>query len=96
MTCKILDEFLPGSMFFPHKNLIKFVKDRPGHDRRYAMNITKIKRELGWQPKYSLESGLRKTIRWYLDNEDWINITLRKETHKKWLAQNYQGRERGR
>ena len=75
MTCKILDEFLPGSMFFPHKNLIKFVKDRPGHDRRYAMNITKIKRELGWQPKYSLESGLRKTIRWYLDNEDWINIT---------------------
>jgi len=93
MICKILDEFLPDSKFVPHANLIEFVKDRPGHDRRYAMNTTKIKRELGWQPKESLESGLRKTIRWYLDNKDWVNATLENEAHKDWLTQNYESRE---
>jgi dTDP-glucose 4,6-dehydratase len=93
MICKILDEFLPRSKFIPHANLIEFVKDRLGHDRRYAMNTTKIRQELGWQAKESLESGLHKTIRWYLDNKDWVNTTLGKEAHKNWLTQNYEGRE---
>ncbi|MEK7449485.1 MAG: dTDP-glucose 4,6-dehydratase [Planctomycetota bacterium] len=53
------------------ESLIQYVKDRPGHDRRYALNISKIKRELGWQPKYKFEEGLRKTIQWYLENRDW-------------------------
>jgi len=92
MICKILDGFLPGSEFVPHVNLINFVKDRPGHDRRYAMNTTKIRRELGWQPIESLESGLRKTIKWYLDNKDWVNSTLGKESHRNWLTQNYESR----
>ncbi len=92
MICKILDEFLPGSEFVPHANLINFVKDRPGHDRRYAMNTTKIRQELGWQPKESLESGLNKTIRWYLDNKVWVDTTLGKESHKNWLTKNYESR----
>jgi len=92
MICEILDELLPGSEFIPHANLINFVKDRPGHDRRYAVNTTKIKRELGWQPLESLESGLRMTIGWYLDNKDWVNSILEKEAHKKWLTKNYESR----
>jgi dTDP-glucose 4,6-dehydratase len=84
--------FLPRSKFIPHANLIEFVKDRLGHDRRYAMNTTKIRQELGWQAKESLESGLHKTIRWYLDNKDWVNTTLGKEAHKNWLTKNYENK----
>ena len=92
MICKILDEFIPESKFVPHANLIEYVKDRLGHDRRYAMNTAKMKQELGWHPKESLESGLHKTIRWYLNNKDWVNTTLEKETHKNWLTENYESR----
>jgi dTDP-glucose 4,6-dehydratase len=55
----------------PHARLIHFVKDRPGHDRRYAIDAGKIQRELGWTPRESFETGLRKTVRWFLDNLDW-------------------------
>lgn len=71
LLCRILDEELPGSPHRPHERLIAFVEDRPGHDLRYAMDDAKLRRELGWRPSESLESGLRKTVRWYLDNRDW-------------------------
>jgi dTDP-glucose 4,6-dehydratase len=69
--CELLDELQPGSPHRPHARLITFVADRPGHDRRYAMNAAKIRRKLGWLPRESFESGLRKTVRWYLDNRWW-------------------------
>ncbi|MGH6973443.1 MAG: dTDP-glucose 4,6-dehydratase [Stellaceae bacterium] len=69
--CAILDAELPKSPHRPHARLIEFVADRPGHDLRYAIDDRKIRGELGWRPAESLETGLRKTVRWYLDNEAW-------------------------
>jgi dTDP-glucose 4,6-dehydratase len=69
--CALLDEMLPNSPHRPHARLIGFVADRPAHDRRYAMNASKLRRELGWRPRESVESGLRQTVRWYLDNRWW-------------------------
>ena len=69
--CALLDEMLPQSPHRPHEQLIAFVTDRPGHDRRYAMDAAKIRRELGWQPRESFDTGLRKTVAWYLDNRSW-------------------------
>jgi dTDP-glucose 4,6-dehydratase len=69
--CTLLDELAPASPHRPHARLIHFVADRPGHDRRYAMDATKLRRELGWRPRESFETGLRKTVRWYLDNRWW-------------------------
>lgn len=70
--CALLDEFLPDSPHRPHRQLIRFVQDRPGHDLRYAIDAGKIGRELGWQPEETFETGLRKTVRWYLANRDWV------------------------
>lgn len=70
--CKILDEKLPNSKFAPHHQLIRFVADRPGHDYRYAMDITKIQSQIDWTPKHSLQSGLSQTVDWYINNPDWI------------------------
>jgi dTDP-glucose 4,6-dehydratase len=69
--CRLLDELRPGAAHCPHEKLIAFVADRPGHDARYAIDASKIARELGWQPQENFESGLRKTVEWYLDNRDW-------------------------
>jgi dTDP-glucose 4,6-dehydratase len=69
--CRLLDEMLPDSPHRPHERLIIFVADRPGHDRRYAMEITKIRQELGWEPSENFHSGLRKTVSWYLTNRWW-------------------------
>lgn len=69
--CAILDELLPNSKYRPHANLISFVQDRPGHDRRYAINFTKITQHLGWVPQVTIESGLKKTVQWYLDHQSW-------------------------
>ena len=69
--CLILDELRPRSNGDPYKNLITYVKDRPGHDYRYAIDASKIKNDLGWKPKETFETGIRKTIKWYLDNEVW-------------------------
>ncbi len=69
--CRALDEMVPASPHRPHDKLIEFVADRPGHDARYAIDASKIRRELGWQPRHSFEDGLRQTVRWYLDNRAW-------------------------
>src|SRR6516165_7488643 len=69
--CRLLDEMVPASAYRPHDQLITFVADRPGHDRRYAMDIAKIGRELGWAPSENFDSGLRKTVSWYLANRWW-------------------------
>ncbi len=69
--CRLLDEMLPDSPHVPHDNLIKFVADRPGHDQRYAIDAGKIERELGWTPAETFETGLRRTVAWYLANDEW-------------------------
>jgi dTDP-glucose 4,6-dehydratase len=69
--CSLLDELRPGSPQVPHADRITFVADRPGHDRRYAIDAGKIGRELGWRPSETFETGLRKTVAWYLENEEW-------------------------
>jgi len=86
--CSILDELRPQSPNYPHSSLITFVKDRLGHDRRYAINSSKIERELGWFPKKSIESGLRKTIQWYLDHADWVE-SVRTGAYRDWVAKHY-------
>jgi len=70
-VCLLLDELLPDSKFRPHESLIHFVEDRPGHDKRYAIDASKISNKLNWQPAETFESGLRKTVQWYLDNRKW-------------------------
>ena len=74
--CAVLDELLPNAPHRPHAGLKTFVADRPGHDRRYAIDAGKLKRELGWEPQESFETGLRKTVRWYLDNREWCQRVL--------------------
>ncbi len=72
----LLDELVPASPYKPHKSLMTFVTDRPGHDRRYAIDSSKIKRELGWTPQESFETGMRKTVQWYLENQEWCEHIL--------------------
>ena len=74
--CHILDEMVPDSPHRPHENLISFVEDRPGHDRRYAIDASKIHNQLGWKPQESFETGLLKTVHWYLDNKIWAERVL--------------------
>ena len=85
--CSLLDYLRPRSDG-PHEQLIRFVSDRPGHDRRYAIDDTRIARELGWQPKESFESGLEKTVRWYLDNQEWVE-RVRTGAYQDWVRSNY-------
>lgn len=92
MICGILDEMLPKSQYKPHKSLIQFVKDRPGHDRRYAMNIERIHRELGWQPRHDLDKGLRQTVAWYLSHPDWVAGIRQQQEYQGWLTKNYHSR----
>jgi dTDP-glucose 4,6-dehydratase len=90
--CDILDELKPGAPSQSYAGLKTFVADRPGHDRRYAMNINKIGQELGWKPKYSLRDGLLRTVRWYLDHPDWVMAIRKQEEYQSWLDKNYTGR----
>jgi len=89
--CEVLDELVPDSSFIPHTSLISFVKDRPGHDRRYAIDCSKIERELGWSPKESLKSGLRKTVGWYIDNPIWVE-SIQTGAYREWMEKQYAGK----
>jgi dTDP-glucose 4,6-dehydratase len=88
----IMDDLQPESPYKPHIQLVKHVVDRPGHDRRYAMDISHIKRELGWQPKVDLKTGLRKTVEWYLSNQDWIRHLTQNHAYSDWTKANYGNR----
>ncbi len=85
--CDLVDEMAPGKAP-SRRELITYVKDRPGHDRRYAMDARKIERELGWRPKETLESGLRKTVRWYLENPEWV-ADVTSGSYRQWIATHY-------
>jgi dTDP-glucose 4,6-dehydratase len=89
--CAILDELHPGSPVTPHEKLITFVKDRPGHDARYAIDSGKIQNELGWQPQESFETGIRKTVAWYLENAAWVDNVISGE-YRNWVQTNYAAR----
>jgi dTDP-glucose 4,6-dehydratase len=88
-----LDELQPDSPYTPHRDLIQFVADRPGHDRRYDMNTERIERELGWQPQQSLNTGLLHTVKWYLDHPDWVEVIRQQQDYQGWLDRNYTLRE---
>ncbi len=90
--CQILDELRPDSRYCPHKQLIRFVKDRPGHDRRYAIDASKLERELGWRATETFSTGLRKTVQWYLDNSAWVEDVL-SGAYQEWIDRNYEQRD---
>lgn len=89
--CAILDDLHPASA--PHARLVIHVPDRPGHDRRYAMDIRKIRDELGWMPRHDIESGLRQTVEWYLDHLDWVQAVTGDDSFQAWLEKNYTARK---
>jgi dTDP-glucose 4,6-dehydratase len=86
--CALLDEHVPDSPHRPHARLISHVADRPGHDRRYAIDETKIRTELGWQTRTDLVTGLARTVRWYLEHGAWIS-QVRGGAHREWMERNY-------
>jgi dTDP-glucose 4,6-dehydratase len=86
--CQLLDELRPRDPAIPHNQLVTFVKDRPGHDRRYAMDTRKIESELGWTPQETFESGIRKTVYWYLEHEDWVR-DVTSGSYRQWMAKHY-------
>jgi dTDP-glucose 4,6-dehydratase len=88
--CDILDQLAPKSASY--RDQITYVKDRPGHDRRYAIDARKIERELGWKPSESFESGIRKTVKWYLEHQEWVR-NVQSGEYLKWLEQNYSKRD---
>ena len=89
--CDILDEMVPSSHNRPRSDLITFVNDRPGHDFRYAIDCTKLKTELLWQPMASFDTGIRKTVQWYLDNPAWVRRVQSGE-YREWITKNYHQR----
>ena len=86
--CDLLDELKPREDGKSYREQITFVKDRPGHDQRYAIDATKISKELGWKPEETFETGIRKTVQWYLGNQDWVNHVQSGE-YQHWLTKNY-------
>ena len=90
--CDLLDEIKPQAE--SRRKLIQFVTDRPGHDRRYAMNISKIERELGWSPRHTLSDGLLETVQWILSNPDWVAAIQKQHEYQTWLTKNYETREK--
>lgn len=86
--CDILDQEQPRSDGRSYREQITFVKDRPGHDRRYAIDASKLERELGWKPAETFETGIRKTVRWYLDNQAWVNNIV-SGSYRDWVSKQY-------
>ncbi len=86
--CRILDQLQPRADQKSYSEQITFVVDRPGHDRRYAINATKIANELGWKPKETFESGIQKTVQWYLDHQDWVEGVV-SGSYRDWVAKQY-------
>ncbi len=86
--CSILDELRPKSDGSSYASQITYVKDRPGHDRRYAIDATKLERELGWKPAETFDTGIRKTVEWYLDNQEWTDGVL-SGSYRDWLKKQY-------
>jgi len=89
--CSLLDELRPDPAG-PYERLISYVKDRPGHDRRYAIDARKIERELGWRPAETFETGIRRTVRWYLDHQEWVQ-RVQSGAYREWVARNYGDRQ---
>lgn len=90
--CSVLDELAPRSDGSSYQTLITYVKDRPGHDRRYAIDTHKISQELGWEPRQSLETGLLETVQWYLKHPEWVEAVRAKADYSGWLERNYANR----
>ena len=86
-VCALLDELRPDPAG-PYARLITYVTDRPGHDRRYAIDAHKIERELGWRPAETFETGIRKTVQWYLSNEDWV-ARVQSGAYREWVSKQY-------
>ena len=89
--CALLDELAPESPYKPHAELIRFVTDRPGHDRRYAIDARKLERELGWRAQETFDTGLRKTVEWYLTHRDWVE-EVTSGAYQRWVSTNYADR----
>jgi dTDP-glucose 4,6-dehydratase len=89
-VCALLDELRPAAEG-PYARLVTYVKDRPGHDRRYAIDARKIERELGWRPAETFDTGIRKTVQWYLDHADWV-ARVQSGSYRDWVAANYSAR----
>ncbi|QIZ46001.1 dTDP-glucose 4,6-dehydratase [Dickeya zeae] len=89
IVCDLLDEMVPKAGSY--RDQITYVGDRPGHDRRYAIDASKISAELDWKPQETFESGIRKTVQWYLNNQDWVN-NIKNGTYQSWIEQNYRDR----
>lgn len=87
IICDLLDTLRPRPSG-PYRNLIKYVMDRPGHDRRYAIDASKIEHELGWRPAETFETGIRKTVQWYLDNPEWV-ANVQSGAYRSWVEKNY-------
>ncbi len=90
-VCTLLDELRPRTDSKSYREQIVFVTDRPGHDRRYAIDARKIERELGWKPAETFDTGIRKTVRWYLDNQGWVG-NVQSGSYRQWVEKNYAGR----
>lgn len=91
MICDLIDKLRPQDK--SRRELITYVKDRPGHDRRYAMDSSKISAELGWKPRFTLETGLQKTVEWYLDHPQWVDVIRKQVEYQAWVDKNYGSRK---
>jgi dTDP-glucose 4,6-dehydratase len=88
MICDMVDEIHPPARGASRRELIAFVKDRPGHDRRYAIDFAKLQDGLHWQPKETFATGLRKTVRWYLENQKWVE-QIKSGEYQTWIEEHY-------